>query len=724
MRRISILCATTLIAGLATCQGDAPPTALSPAGNDVGVLADEVIGVPACGFENGEACPVFAAGPRCDLGLEPIGGTCVNDTRHLVGADSRGTWLDWALANQRTLARDEPINWVMHLTTHNAFNNLAEGHDADPNQVWSISDQLDLGSRYLWLDLHVLFGRVLLCHSPGEVVGCLPGDREAGYAFKEIAAWLAANPEEIIVIDLEAYVEGHTAEVRNALNTFFGTKLYRQADRAGTAYWPSRRELRAMGKQVIVGARGVDLDGTSHSEGYLLGRLDIRYIKHFEVTRTNGIVTGCLGGDDPHETALQTDAFFRTIGEDRTTFSLLLPTGNKFHVGVVDAAAVADLAACGVRLISLDMMGGHISTPHPYVRDAIAQLPPVPNRIPRGDRRPSAVWSWREGDRGTSGNAALLDGSTGRWRSAAPTGVHRFACARVRSETTVPPGRRAVNTWTDSIGKYWRVTARSGAWNQGGRACLEEFGADGFVFSVPVHGLMNGRLRLANASRPDIWLNYNDIEHEGDWVINRRPVALAGDDRTVECNGHHTTSVQLDARASTDENGHAMTFEWRGPFGTATGAQPTVNLPLGRHEITLLADDGFGGVSTDIVVITVVDTRPPEIRSATPSPATLWPTNHKMNPVAVTVDVTDLCDASPTCRIISVTSNEPVNATGDGNTEPDWRITGALTVELRAERAGPATSRVYTLIVQCTDASGNAATRAVQVTVPHDQAKS
>ena len=95
-----------------------------------------------------------------------------------------------------------------------------------------------------------------------------------------------------------------------------------------------------------------------------------------------------------------------------------------------------------------------------------------------------------------------------------------------------------------------------------------------------------------------------------------------------------------------------------------------------------------------------------------------------MNPVGITVDVTDLCDASPTCRIISVTSNEPVNAQGDGNTEPDWRITGALTVELRAERAGPATGRVYTIMVQCTDASGNAATRAVQVTVPHDQGKS
>ena len=51
-----------------------------------------------------------------------------------------------------------------------------------------------------------------------------------------------------------------------------------------------------------------------------------------------------------------------------------------------------------------------------------------------------------------------------------------------------------------------------------------------------------------------------------------------------------------------------------------------------------------------------------------------------MVPVTVTVDATDLCDPNFSCEIISVTSNEPVNGVGDGDTSPDWIITGPLDV--------------------------------------------
>ena len=55
-------------------------------------------------------------------------------------------------------------------------------------------------------------------------------------------------------------------------------------------------------------------------------------------------------------------------------------------------------------------------------------------------------------------------------------------------------------------------------------------------------------------------------------------------------------------------------------------------------------------------------------------------------------------------------------------TEVDWLITGDLTLELRAERSGRSKEgRVYTITVQCADASGNSSTAEVTVTVPHDQ---
>jgi hypothetical protein len=92
-----------------------------------------------------------------------------------------------------------------------------------------------------------------------------------------------------------------------------------------------------------------------------------------------------------------------------------------------------------------------------------------------------------------------------------------------------------------------------------------------------------------------------------------------------------------------------------------------------------------------------------------------------MVPVTVTVSATDICSPTVDCEISSVSSNEPVNGQGDGNTTPDWTITGKLTVDLRAERSGKGSGRVYSIIVRCTDASGNTATKSVDVTVPHDR---
>jgi hypothetical protein len=72
-------------------------------------------------------------------------------------------------------------------------------------------------------------------------------------------------------------------------------------------------------------------------------------------------------------------------------------------------------------------------------------------------------------------------------------------------------------------------------------------------------------------------------------------------------------------------------------------------------------------------------------------------------------------------RIISVSSSEAINGTGDGDTAPDWEVTGNLTLNLRAERGGKGTGRVYTITVESRDASGNASVQTVTVSVPHNQ---
>ena len=60
---------------------------------------------------------------------------------------------------------------------------------------------------------------------------------------------------------------------------------------------------------------------------------------------------------------------------------------------------------------------------------------------------------------------------------------------------------------------------------------------------------------------------------------------------------------------------------------------------------------------------------------------------------------------------MSVTSNEPDNGLGDGDTSNDISGAGLGTddrsVQVRAERSGTGTGRVYTFVYRVTDSSGN-----------------
>jgi len=94
-----------------------------------------------------------------------------------------------------------------------------------------------------------------------------------------------------------------------------------------------------------------------------------------------------------------------------------------------------------------------------------------------------------------------------------------------------------------------------------------------------------------------------------------------------------------------------------------------------------------------------------------------------MVPVTLSASASDLCDAAPSCRITTVSSTKPVDDLDRRNIGPDWEITDALTVNLRATRVGTGSGRVYTISVECADASNNRAMQSTTVTVPHDQGK-
>lgn len=105
------------------------------------------------------------------------------------------------------------------------------------------------------------------------------------------------------------------------------------------------------------------------------------------------------------------------------------------------------------------------------------------------------------------------------------------------------------------------------------------------------------------------------------------------------------------------------------------------------------------------------------ITDASVDKSSLWPPNHKLVNVTVNYAVANNCDPG-TIASLSVTSNEPINGTGDGDTAPDWLVLDSHHVQLRAERAGTGSGRLYTLTITVVDSKGNTVTQSLPVKVP------
>jgi hypothetical protein len=247
-----------------------------------------------------------------------------------------------------------------------------------------------------------------------------------------------------------------------------------------------------------------------------------------------------------------------------------------------------------------------------------------------------------------------------------------------------------------------------------------------YVFSGPFGTIDNGSDPTLDVPLPfsppalasNVSVEVSDPDGESDTanatvtVQDTTPPSLTPPpDISVSADGSCMASPDLDTPTASDIASP--------PVIVTNDAPPT--FPLGDTTVTWMATDASGNAATAGQSVTVVDTTAP-ILSVSVSPDLLWPPNHKLVSIAATVEATDNCDPSPAVALASVTSSEPDNGLGDGNTAGD--IQGAdlgaanFAFELRAERSGGGSGRVYTIVYSVTDASGNAATASATVTVP------
>ena len=120
------------------------------------------------------------------------------------------------------------------------------------------------------------------------------------------------------------------------------------------------------------------------------------------------------------------------------------------------------------------------------------------------------------------------------------------------------------------------------------------------------------------------------------------------------------------------------------------------------------------------MIVGICDLVPPSLEVVV-SPDVLWPPNHKYVEVNASLAVSDNFDPNPVVTLVSVTSSEPDNGLGDGDTPNDIVIVDDDTFLLRAERSGTGDGRVYTITYQATDSCGNVTVVSAYVIVLHDK---
>jgi hypothetical protein len=149
------------------------------------------------------------------------------------------------------------------------------------------------------------------------------------------------------------------------------------------------------------------------------------------------------------------------------------------------------------------------------------------------------------------------------------------------------------------------------------------------------------------------------------------------------------------------------------------GASGSVTISAeGATRVSYFAIDNAGNEEEAKILTLKIDKTPPRIAGLPGPDCSLWPPNHRLVEVA-TVSASDTLSGMAAFGV-GVTSNEP-----DGNHGPQFIITGTglqpRVVELRAERLGSGTGRVYTIAASASDFAGNSATSSATCTVPHDQ---
>lgn len=378
------------------------------------------------------------------------------------------SWEYKTLMRQQALDMDEPLSKATFVHAHNAYNSSAYAaglNYIDPNHSLSLTNLLEIGVRSLELDAHKLFGNIILCHGSGDA-GCIGTERDFKTGLKEIAEWLAQNPNEVVVLYLEDYFDkDYQQAMSDIFDSYLGLYLYKTSGN-GCEYPPvdlTKSDILAAGQQVIAFTTGGSCSA-AESAGFTDWVFKGGY-------KTDNTLIDSRQCHDKYSMSQMDNKWVR-VYEDLTW------NGNAFGDPVnLSASDVAFAMSCGINVFGLD-------------------------KLVAGDSRMDAMlWSWgnNQPNQSSSDDDCAILRDSGRFEDRTCELDYNYACQI--------PGTHD-----------WLVTQATGVWDDGSAACDQETSGV-YEFAVPTTYVDKEAL-VAQKRSLDVWLNYNDQNKEGEWISN------------------------------------------------------------------------------------------------------------------------------------------------------------------------------------------------------------
>jgi hypothetical protein len=408
-------------------------------------------------------------------------------------------WGERALNIQNSIDHDAPFSETTWPGTHNSFANNEDDSfwDVALNQKRSRTQQMEKGIRQLVFDIHYSWSNLRLCHNNtgfGTCFNGITGYKRLKHGLEDIASFLAANPNEVILLKLEL---GDTSLDKLTLlasefQDYVGSYIY------GTT-------------------TGITTHGDLGSDGCTEFPTDIITKSKVLAAGKNLIIfstKGCQGNSSYNDLAFYGGLKSYSSASDIENAS---DTDRREKLSRVFDGLVKGSASNGssndVKLQPnsiVSFLDAGLNLVETYGFDATGSDWKSDGEYPLSSH--NMVWSWDDSGLEPDGtdNCVKLFNSTDRFRDATCSNTFYAACRKLVESD----GSRAYDDWI--------ITSTSVTFSNAESQCLSD-GNGEYFFAVPrnkmeLNTVINER-NSAGLNAEDIWLNY-EKNGSGEWIAD------------------------------------------------------------------------------------------------------------------------------------------------------------------------------------------------------------